>query len=68
MEAELINKVAEWKAKAEAGTITLEEMKSAILFMREHRRTAETSSAKRPSAAKRPAKSADDLLNELEGL
>lgn len=62
-------KIAEWSAKAADGTLTLEEMREAIRFMRQGRRTAVESSGKKASAkSKGPARSADDLLSELGGL
>lgn len=67
---EIINKVNEWRRKAADGTITLEEQKEAILLLRQNRTSALTASAagKKKSSAKKPAKSADELLNELDGL
>ena len=63
---ELQNRMSEWRAKAAAGTITLAEMKDAIVALRGSRKTAaEAASA---SKSKKPAKSADALLGELEGL
>lgn len=67
---EIINKVNEWRRKAADGTITLEEQKEAILLLRQNRTSALTASAagKKKPSAKKPAKSADELLNELDGL
>lgn len=70
-----------WRAKAKAGTLTIEDMTQAIKDLRSHRQQVEVEESqpkaekvpkipKKP-AAKRiaaPAKSGDDLLSELEGL
>lgn len=63
---EMQSRIANWRAKAAAGTITLEEMKEAIVALRESRRTAATQAPASKSAKK--GKSADDLLNELGAL
>jgi len=68
LNAEVTNKLAVWRQKAAAGTITQAEMREAILLLRESRRSAAAEPAKRSTARKGPAKSADDLLNELGGL
>ncbi len=66
---ELQNKVVEWRSKAAAGTITLDEMREAILMLRAGRLSAvQSSEAKKRTAAKKAVKSADDMLKELEGL
>jgi hypothetical protein len=67
---EMLNKVAEWRAKSAAGTLTLDEMREAIVIMRGNRISAAKTAASSPSskAKKGPARSADDLLGELEGL
>lgn len=59
------SKIAEWSAKSLAGTLTLEEMREAIKFMRQGRRTASEPAKKSGSKAKGPVRSADDLLSEL---
>lgn len=67
----ILEKVAEWRAKAKAGTLTHEEMKEAIAYLRAGRSAASAGNdAKRAasSAKKQPAKSSDDLLKELQGL
>lgn len=70
MTPELTQKLIDWRAKAIAGTITLEEMKEAIIALRDQRRTAvsQPSPTTRASKAKQPTRSADDMLSELEGL
>ena len=56
-------KIAEWRAKAAAGTITIEEMREAILMLRENRMSAVS---KQRTAARKQVKSAEELLKELE--
>jgi hypothetical protein len=67
----LINKMAMWRAKAADKTITLDDMKEAIIAMRGNRKAAvEASAAGRATKKKSPPsdKSVDDMLSELEGL
>lgn len=60
---------AEWRAKTADGTITLDEMKAAVKAMRENRRGAAAASEQaRRTKARGAVKTADELLNELEGL
>ncbi len=68
--AEVINKVNEWRRKMADGTITLEEQKEAVIFLRQNRFTAQTAAAtsKKKASTKKPTKSGDDLLSELDGL
>ena len=65
-------KVAEWRAKARAGTLSLEETRDAIHTLRAGRAliAAATGGTKTKAAAKAKASKpdADDLLSELEGL
>ncbi len=69
MTPELTQKMIEWRAKAAAGTITLDEMKEAIIALRDMRKSA---AAQPVTATKRstkaPVRSSDDMLSELEGL
>lgn len=58
---ELQNKIAQWRQKAAAGTLTIEETREAIIALRSGRQGA-SYDAKSP---KRSAKSADDMLGEL---
>ena len=59
-------KIAEWRSKAAAGTLTLDEMREAIRVLRGERMTASTTAtAAKKSAAKKIIPSGDDLLNEL---
>ena len=66
---EMQAKLAEWRKKSAEGTITLEEMKEAIIALRAGRLAAgaAASVAKRKAAAK-VIPNADDLLDEIEGL
>jgi len=68
LDAELQNKFSIWRQKATDGTITMKEMKEAILALRGSRRTASDAAKASKSRAKAPARSADDLLSELDGL
>lgn len=66
--AELIAKIAIWRAKAADNTITLEEMKEAVIAMRAGRMeaaAANASSSKKSSKPKAKVEDADDMLNEL---
>jgi len=66
---ELQSKIAIWRSKSADGTISLAEMREAIIALRAGRKAAiEAASASRKSSPKRPSKSADDMLGELEGL
>ena len=63
---DLTSKIALWRSKAADGTITLEEMKDAILALRQDRRAAAVSSATaKRAAAKATIPNAEDLLKEL---
>lgn len=64
---ETLNRIAEWRRKSEDRTITPDELKAAIIVLRENRRTA-TVPTKKASRAKAPARSADSLLSELDNL
>lgn len=61
-------KIAEWRQKCRANTITTEEMQEAMRWLREDRTTAQTTSKSKPGAAKKAPVSGDDLLKELDGL
>jgi hypothetical protein len=63
-------KVEEWRAKARAGTLTLEETREAIKVLRAGRSliAAATGGSKTNKTAKATKPSGDDLLSELEGL
>lgn len=66
MNNELRNKISIWRQRAANGSLTPEEMKEAILALREGRQAAarSTDSARRSRAIK-VIPSADDLLKEL---
>lgn len=61
--AELQSKMATWRQKCTDGTITLPEMREAILAMRQDRLAA--GQAASSGSRKQPTRSADDLLSEL---
>lgn len=62
-------KIALLRQKAASESLTMEEMREAIILLRGERRSAIASSeASRRAKAKKQVKSADELLDELEGL
>jgi len=70
---ELQSKIAGWRLRAAEGTLTLEEMKEAVIYLRAGRLSAAGAAAatKRSTAAgakKTVIGNSDDLLSELEGL
>lgn len=66
----LESKIAEWRRKSADGTITLQEVREAIIAMRGGRVAAQEAAAAsgKKSSSKKPARSADDMLGELGGL
>ena len=64
---ELSAKISVWRQKCNAGTITDAEMQEAVAAMRAGRLTAAAQPTKSKST-KGPAKSADSMLGELDGL
>jgi len=60
---EIQQKVAEWRDKARAGTLTLDEMKSAISYLRAERLAMPPAKAKAKAVI-----NTDDLFNELNSL
>lgn len=64
---ELQLRIAEWRRKALEGTITLDEMKEAIVVMRESRTSAAVAVKKSAASRKAPVNT-DDLLNQLDTL
>jgi len=63
---ELQNRIAQWRAKQVAGTLTLEDQKEAIIVLREWRKTAATAATESKARSKKaPSKSVDDLFDEL---
>jgi len=70
---ELSAKIAGWRLRAAEGTLTLEEMKEAVIYLRAGRLSAAVSAAtaKKVSASaakKSKAPAQGDMLDELEGL
>jgi hypothetical protein len=63
-----MSQFAIWRTKANDGTLTPGEMKQAIMMLRGARRTAAADKPASRAKAKGPAKSADDLLGELDAL
>lgn len=68
---ELLNQIAQWRQKSTDGTITLDEMREAVKVLRAGRVSAITEAGKVKRAAagkstKGPARSAGDLLDDLE--
>ena len=66
---EISMKIAAWRQKAAEGTLTLDDMKEAIIYLRAGRVNAQSASA----AAKRKKAiiaipSAADMLNDLENM
>jgi len=64
-------KIASWRLRAAEGTLTLEEMKEAVVFLRAGRLGAATAAQKTAATRKKaiaaiPA--AEDMLADLEGL
>jgi len=69
MSPEMMQKIAQWRQKALENTLTVEDMKEAILALRGDRRGAAVASEKsKTKKAPKVVQSADDLLSELEGL
>jgi hypothetical protein len=66
MEPDIQEKVIQWRIKAEAGTLSLSEMREAIAYLRGGRLQA-NKAAKERGISKKVVNSAD-LLSELEAL
>lgn len=60
---EIQQKVADWREKARAGTLSLDEMKDAIAYLR-----AERLAMPPPKSKSKPTVNVDDLLFELDNL
>lgn len=70
---ELLNKLANWRAKAADGSITLEEMRESVKVLRANRMASAEAAAKSKSGGSRkksPAMPVDagSLLDQLNGL
>jgi hypothetical protein len=64
--AETLQKLQLWRAKAADGTLTLDEMREAVVLMRGDRKAGQSaSSTTRRAKAKAEIPSADDMLSEL---
>ncbi len=63
--AEQMAKVAEWREKARQGTLTLDESREAIRFLRAERQAMPTGSSK---AKPKVEVNTSDLLSELDNL
>ena len=62
-------KIAVWRQKAMEGTLSLEEQKEAVVMLRAGRRSAAAASEQaRRSRARKEIPSAEEMLNELDGL
>lgn len=66
MSPELNQRIAVWRSKAAAGTLTKDEMREAIKVLRQDRIAAAANSDRaRTSRAKAEIPDADDLLKEM---
>lgn len=67
---ELQSKIASWRLRAAEGTLTLEEMKEGVIFLRAGRLGAASAAAaaKRAPSKKSAAPSQDAMLDELDDL
>lgn len=63
---ELQSKIASWRLRAADGTLSLEEMKEGIVYLRAGRLAASIASVKKKPKAVAP--SAGDMLDELNDL
>lgn len=63
---ELQNKIAQWRARAIAGTLSLEETRQAIIDLRGDRKSAVAASSTRKTKA--APQSVDSMLDELDNL
>lgn len=61
-------RLALYRSKNADGTLTIDELKEAVIMMREARLAAQAANAASGKSKKKPTKSADDLLGELENL
>lgn len=67
---ELQSKIASWRLRATEGTLTLEEMREGIVFLRAGRLGAASAAAaaKRTPGKRSAAPSQDSMLDELDDL
>lgn len=65
-DSETLNRIAQWRSKALAGTLTVDEMKDAIIVLRESRRSSFTESSVRKAVSRKaPARDVDSMLDDL---
>ncbi len=64
---ELSNRIQVWRQKANANTLTIDDMREAISALRESRMSAAEASAAKPRSrtTKSAPRAADDMLSEL---
>lgn len=63
---DLMRKVAEWRAKIADGSITLNEMREGIAYLREDREKAVAAARPAKKSSTRPARPVEDLLADFE--
>lgn len=65
---DLNSRIALWRQKSLAGTLTIEEQREAVAYMRAGRKSASEASAAKRRTTKASSRSADDMLKDLGGL
>lgn len=66
---DLQSKITMWRSKEAAGTLTIDDMREAVLALRQGRKQAAVASASSgKKSPKKPSRSAEDLLGELGAL
>lgn len=66
---DLQSKITMWRSKEVSGTLTIDDMKDAVLALRQGRRSAAVASASSgKKSPKKSSRSAEDLLSELGAL
>jgi hypothetical protein len=68
MTPELLNRISQWRTKAADGSITKEELKEAIVALRESRVTAMAQPTSRPRGAKKAQVNSANLFAEFDSL
>lgn len=61
-------RLAHYRELNARGELSIDQLKEAVIMMREARVAAQVANAASGKAKKKPVKSADDLLGELENL
>lgn len=64
---ELQTKFDIWRRKSADNTITMEELREAVMALRGSRRSAAEASPTKSRSSRSPARSADDMLGDLMG-